>query len=270
MLDTIIKHIFKTTTYKLKKLNKGITNQNYSLIVHDQTYIVRVPYPDNTHVFARSQEAKVLEMVTELDVPTIYFDLNTGIKITKYIPNLYEYAQCPYEDKIERCARLLKKLHKKPAPSFAFHPIETLYKYKQKVEHPSFDLTPYEHVIEQVKHLQHRQVLCHNDVVSGNLLFGQQKDYLIDYEYAASNDALFDVMSFISENDIYDPMLRQRFYAVYFDVLTPAILHDLSLWEAFHNLLWCYWAMMLYERRQDPIYQQIAEAKYTALKKMKP
>ena len=35
--------------------------------------------------------------------------------------------------------------------------------------------------------------------VDGNILFTKENVYLIDYEYAADNDPLFDVMSFLSE-----------------------------------------------------------------------
>ncbi|MDF9824724.1 thiamine kinase-like enzyme [Breznakia sp. PF5-3] len=269
MINKIIKHIFQSDNYTLEKLDKGITNHNYLLQVNNMKYVVRIPYGDSTHDFNRQHEAIILKDVRDLDVPTIYFDTNTGIKITEYIDHLYEYAQCPYEDKIERCARLIKKLHEKPAPPFEFNPLKTLMNYKSKVKDPLFDLAPYEYILEEVKHLKHKQVLCHNDIVSGNILFGEHRDYLIDYEYAASNDALFDVMSFISENQITDSTLRERFYQVYFDEFDDTIRHTLSLWEAFHNILWCYWAMMLYESRKESIYKDIANDKYNALKKMK-
>lgn len=269
MIDEIIMKVFATSEYTLEKLDKGITNQNYVLTINHNTYIVRIPYNDNTHILDRSHEAEVLEEVSDLDVTTIFYDVVSGIKITEYMEGLVEYKDCPFEDKIERSAVLLKKLHQKKAPSFSFNPIQTLYAYKAKIHHFLYDIESYETIIEKLKQLNHKQVLCHNDLVSGNLLFSNDRDYLIDYEYAASNDALFDVMSFISENQIHDEVLRERFYQVYFDEITDEIRHDLYLWEIFHNLLWCYWAMMLYERRSDPIYKEIANEKYQALKEMK-
>jgi len=269
MIDSIILKVFKQKNYTLTKLDKGISNQNYLLEVNQNKYIVRLPYQDNNHIFKRTHEAQILKDVTDLDVTTVFFDENTGIKITKYVEDLYEYKDCPYLDKIERSAYLIKQLHTKAVPTFSFHPVQTLETYKAKVKHPIYDLSAYEHVINQIKHLNHKQVLCHNDLVSGNLLFGKEKDYLIDYEYAASNDALFDVMSFISENQIDDSHLRERFYQVYFETIDDKLRHDLFLWEAFHNILWCYWAMMLAESRKEVIYKKIATSKYHALKKMK-
>lgn len=268
MFDDVIYKVFKTTNYTYKKLDKGVSNQNYLLIVHDSKYIVRVPYLDNNHIFNREQEAHILPLVQDLDVPNIYFDSTTGIKITTCIDGVYEFDICPYQDKIERAATLLKKLHAKPCVDFSFHPIETMYTYANKIKEPLFDLSTYLKIIDTVKSLSTTQVLCHNDVVAGNLLFGEDRDYLIDYEYAATNDPLFDVMSFISENQITDPTLRQRFYNTYFDNYNETTLYKLNVWEAFHNILWCYWAMMMFETRQESIYQKIATDKYQALQCM--
>ncbi len=69
--------------------------------------------------------------------------------------------------------------------------------------------------------------------------YSQDKTYLIDYEYAANNDPLFDVMSFLSENQINDPALRERFYAVYFNEMNDTVRKQLDIWENFQNLLWC-------------------------------
>lgn len=269
MMNKIIEEVFQTNIYTLTKMDKGITNKNFLLTVNNQKYVVRMPYEDSDEMFHRSHEKEVLELVQDLDVPTVYFDEATGIKITVYISDLYEFKDCPYPDKIARCATLMKALHQKEAVEFEFQPIETLLQYKKAVSKPLYNLAPYTYIIDQVKGLHHKKVLCHNDIVSGNILYGKNRDYLIDYEYAASNDALFDVMSFISENQITDPIQREQFYKVYFDSITDTIRQELTLWEAFHNLLWCYWAMMLYESRQEVIYQEIALSKFEALKKMK-
>ena len=191
---------------------------------------------------------------------TIYFDEISGIKITKYIEDVFEYETCPYEDKIERCAQLMKKLHTLSAPNFPFEPFKTLETYRSLVKKPLFDLSIYEESIKEVQSFKNKDVLCHNDFVSGNILYGKDRDYLIDYEYAAANDPLFDVMSFLSENQIFDKDLRMRFYNVYFEEINEEIMHQLYLWEMFQNVLWCNWAMMMYESRKENIYKEIAES----------
>ncbi|MDH6365894.1 MULTISPECIES: phosphotransferase [unclassified Breznakia] len=264
-LYKLLEKLFPTKEIHIEVLDKGISNQNYLVRVEHSTYVMRVPFPDQGHVFSRLHEAEINDCVRDLDVPCIYFDPKTGIKLTNYIPDLAEYEECTAENKIERAALLVKALHQKPAPDFDFDPIATLKTYQKMLQTPIYDLTDYQYIVDKVKNIKHTKVLCHNDLVSGNLLFGNDRDYLIDYEYAAANDALFDVMSFLSENNITDPTLRQRFYDVYFDEINEDIMNSLSIWENFHNLLWCTWAMMLYEKRHESIYKEIAKMKYDAL-----
>lgn len=269
MLDTLIQNLFKTKEYTLCKLDKGLTNQNYLLSINNEKYVVRVPHKDSSHIINRHHEKIVHDKVRFLDVECFYFDETSGIKITKYIEDLFEYEECPYEDKIERCAMLMKKLHTLEAPTFHFEPFKTLDTYKSLVKKPIYDLSIYEEKIQEVKSFKNKDVLCHNDFVSGNILYGKNRDYLIDYEYAAANDPLFDVMSFLSENQIFDETLRNRFYKVYFEEINDTIMHQLYLWEMFQNVLWCNWAMMMYESRNENIYKEIAEDKYNALLQMK-
>ena len=214
-------------------------------------------------------ENAVIELLKNeaLDVETIYFDPNTGIKITKFVNNLQEFSECTLPNKIEQTASLMKQLHDlQIQTNYNFDPIAKLEFYKSKVNHCpyAFDV---DELLIKIKELDSTPILCHNDWVSGNILFGD-KNYLIDYEYAADNDPLFDVMSFITENNIDDPKQRNTFYQAYFGKLpTPDMMNKLHLWEQFHNCLWCYWALMMYEEKKENIYLEIAEMKYEAYKK---
>lgn len=55
--------------------------------------------------------------------------------------------------------------------------------------------------------------------------------------------------------------MRERFYAVYFDTMDDQLRKDLLCFEAFEDVLWCHWALMMFESRQDPVYMHIAKAK---------
>lgn len=265
MFDKLVKEVFHTSNYKIEKLNLGYTNHNYILLVFNKKYVVRIPSHESSTYINRIHEKEVEELTSDLHFPTIYFDSKTGIKISEYIENLYEYKDCPYPDKIERCARLMKKLHSLPCVDFSFDPIENLLLYKNKVKNPIHDLSKYEKIAMEVKTFHNTPVLCHNDFVSGNIMYGKNRDYLIDYEYAGRNDPLFDVMSFLSENQIFDKELRERFYHEYFKEMNDTIYHELHIWEVFQNVLWCYWAMMMYESRKEDIYKTISQDKYNAL-----
>lgn len=268
-LDKLIKEVFHSDAYTCTPLHKGYTNKNYLLQIGQKRYVLRIPYANSEHIVNRQHEEKAIHAVRtlKLDAPVVYFHAADGIKISSYIENVWEYRECPFPDKIERAAVLMKKLHQaKKRIGENFDPIQRYQDYKKHVSNPLFPLDAYEAVLPHIRQLSCKHVLCHNDWVSGNILLGE-KDYLIDYEYSADNDPLFDVMSFLTENNIDDEKERQRFYNVYFDTFQTETARQLHIWETFHNLLWCTWAMMMWEQRKDPVYRQIAEDKYKALKK---
>lgn len=269
-IQKLIQEVFHTDQYKIEEMHKGYTNKNFFLYVHDHVYVLRIPRNDNEHIVHREHEEKTIQVTKflDLDVPLVYFDAQSGIKITEYIEQLYEFKDCPYPDKIERCARLMKKLHESCLSIHQeFDPIKRYEQYRKHIKQPLYNLSNYEDILQHVFSIEGKHILCHNDWVSGNILFSDHKDYLIDYEYGADNDPLFDVMSFITENNIQDEAKRQAFYDVYFDEFNDEIKKRLQIWESFHNLLWCTWAMMMWEDEYEPIYKKIAKEKYIALQR---
>ena len=268
-LDTL----FFDPDLTLRDMHKGLTNQNFLLKMNQETYVLRIPRADCEHIVNRHHETMALEAIrdADIDVETIYYDEASGYKVTRYLPDAKTYRECEDPCKLERTAALMKRFHSLQKRVDAdFEPIRLLQSYRSRIKQPLYDLTPYEDAVQEVYHLNNPQILCHNDWVDGNILFTKDKTYLIDYEYAANNDPLFDVMSFLSENQIEDSTLRERFYAVYFDEIDDTVRRHLDIWENFQNLLWCIWAMMMWESRHESVYRAIARDKYEALKRKNP
>ena len=269
MMDhqTWITNYFKSSDLIITPLQKGLTNFNVLVTVFGERYVVRFPKADSAHVVNRAHEAKALALIasTDLDVETVYFDERTGIKITRYVDDLVTFDAYFQPDRIERTAALMRRLHALSSPiGDPFDPIARYHQFRQRVTLPLIPDTQAQRVLENLAGLAPKLTLCHNDWVPGNIGFSPTHDYLLDYEYAGDNDPFFDVMSFITENDITLEE-RQRFLIAYFG-RTPTADESriLGLYEAFHNLLWCTWALMMWESRHEAIYQQIANAKHVA------
>lgn len=252
----------------IHNLHKGLTNQNYILRIDDASFIVRIPHQDQANIVNRHNEFLALQALkdTDIDVRTIYYDEKSGYKITSYVEDAYDFDAYPGADKLVRVAQLMKKFHSlQKHIHVRFDPVERYQSYRSHVSMFLYDVAAYEPIVAQAATMQFESVLCHNDWVAGNILFTKQHTYLIDYEYASDNDPLFDVMSFLSENKIVDPSQRELFYTYYFDGITDALRNRLQIWESYHNLLWCMWAMMMWEHRHDDVYRSIAKDKYEAL-----
>lgn len=269
MKQSIQNFVIKTLNLdilELSQTDKGLTNQNYYLKSSLGEFIIRWPHHDAHHVVNRSHEAKAMEKVKDLDVDIFYFDEKTGIKVSKYIPHLLTFNEYTGVDKIKRTAKLMKSLHeKKITIGENFDPISRYKNYEKRVKTPMVAHDEAQGIIEGIAYLDRPLTLCHNDWVEGNICFTQERDYLIDYEYAGDNDPFFDITSFLTENHLTSDE-RWAFVKAYFKRKpTMKELDILERYARFHNLLWCTWGMMMYESRNEAIYKNIAYDKWNAL-----
>ena len=86
----------------------------------------------------------------------------------------------------------------------------------------------------------------------------------LDFEYAGYNDYYFDIASFISENDLnYEETIT--FLKAYFTD-EECNYDKLKVFLNFCDLLWYTWATLLYEKRNEEIYNEIAKEKLHRLK----
>ncbi|MFV0479453.1 MAG: phosphotransferase [Anaerorhabdus sp.] len=254
----------------LTKTNLGLTNTIYISTLHNQKVVVRVPKKEllNSIAFSNEEQALTLLRPLALDAKELFYDPSSRIRITKWIDDTCEFKDIQdKQDGVIRVARLLKTLHQANLKSgVRFDGLSLLKEYQSQILHPLYSYSEFNFILDEINHINNPVCLCHNDVVSGNILFTDKQDYLIDYEYSKDNDPLFDITSFFTENKITDPILRSHFYQEYFNHQpTSSQQHDLDCWEIFHNYLWCCWANMMYDTLHDDIYRHIAQDKYEAL-----
>jgi len=245
----------------------GLTNENFIVTTATNQYFFRRPKAELADLFNRRNEATILKMVKNLDIdlPYIFFDESSGIKISHYYPNLLNYDQYQADDKLQLVTFTLKKLHSlNQACGFGFDYLKKLALYK-RARYLGFEkLENFSWLEVAYSEYQGALTVCHNDCVNGNLLFDSQRNYLIDYEYAGDNYAIFDVTSFTTENDL-DPLQRGQFYNLYYGSATASLTGDLQLFEKLHHYLWCHWALMMYAHEKNAIYYEIALNKYCQL-----
>jgi thiamine kinase-like enzyme len=267
-------HIFNLVERTLREpiveyydLKKGLTNRNYVVKTLKHTVVVRVPFDDQAQIVNRKHEALAIDLVQahQLDFEVLYFDVKTGIKITTYVPDFESFEETAVLDRIQRTANLMRRLHAiQQTIGHCFDPIARYQQYRSYVKKPLIKDQYAEQVLDRFSRFTPRLTLCHNDWVAGNIGFTPSKDYLIDYEYAGDNDPFFDVMSFITENQL-SAQEEQAFLDAYFlDGLSKSDKDTLALYRDVHNLLWCTWAIMMYESRQETVYYDIAQQKQDA------
>jgi thiamine kinase-like enzyme len=267
-------NITKLKVKSAKLLPVGLTNDDYLVTTLDnKAFIFRVPKKENYKLFNYSNEAKIIKLInkTGLDVETYYFNKVSGIKITNYIPNLDSYATSSLtkQTKLRLVASGISQIHKlKTKASIKFNPFERLAKYKKLADKKLF--SDEQDVIDSCynDYLNTKHVLSHNDLVDGNLLFNDKRLYIIDYEYAGYNHPLFDAASFLSENNIESKKDIITFLKTYLkSEYSVYKYHQLMRWYRFNDLLWSYWAFMMYNQHKLAIFKSIYLLKSKRYKK---
>ena len=192
----------------------GMTNKNYKVMIDDQNYVLRVPGNGTEKMISRVDEIKNAAFAHEIgvDADLIYFNEQTGIKISKFIEDAQtlspEGAKKPYV--MKKICQLLNRLHQCGREmENEFNVYEKIESYEQLLNELKGEYyDDYQSVKQQVLQLKElmddleiKLAPCHNDTLAENFIKDKQDQYyLIDWEYAGMNDPMWDVAAHCLEN----------------------------------------------------------------------
>lgn len=268
-LEKYLSSIFNTNIITTKT-TLGLTNDIYFCEANNNKYIVNVPKKDVKALIRAQEYPKILALInkTGLDVEEVFYDDKTGIRITKYL-DIETYGQCTKTNKHLMAIKKLKEFHRQEFKiGVEFNPYQKYLSFKNKITKQLINYQDYDDIWLLYHSINNKHILCHNDLVDGNILFDEDRCYLIDWEYAKDNDPLFDLMSFITENNINNPLIREEIYQNYFDgEIDQELRRQILVFENVHNLLWAAWSNMMYDLRHKDIYLKIFNDKIEMLQR---
>lgn len=235
----------------IKKLTSGMTNLSYQL----DDSIIRIAGMNTNTLINRSQEQTVYATIRDLHISDDVEYIDDTVKISKFIKNARNANAHNVED-VSRCVALMKKLHN--ADLHVPHEFDFASKYREYLKlMPAAKRTKYvldyARIFSFIESQSIHKCLTHIDAVSTNFLLTDDKDYLIDWEYAAEADPDIDLAMFA----VYDNLSRSEF-----DALIDAYDNHVSLTRrmkiyAYASLAGTLWSMWCDIKRQftDSDYQ---------------
>lgn len=263
----LFKRIIKKPIRSTFELKNGLNN--YNLLIND-AYVVRIRYENEDKYnpfYKTANEYNSLQIMKELSLGEnlLYFNNVNGNKISKYIHRVFSYGDKPSESQITLVAKSLRKMHRICSScNYEFNMFSRLDYYKNATKLNPLNKWKEKRIIKEAKNLYQKGhlVFCHNDLVKGNMLFRDNRLFLIDYEYAGLNSPLFDLASFLSENDLRDEETMIFFLRNYYGHKYNNLrLKEVKIFIRFLDLLWFYWAKMMAKKRNNPLYEEIANNK---------
>ncbi|MAF82768.1 MAG: choline/ethanolamine kinase family protein [Gammaproteobacteria bacterium] len=231
----------------VSKLNSGPVSDSYLIEHNAEQFVLRL----DTEVAAafgldRKAEAEVLAIVSRhgLGPELKYADLRRGIQVTRYIEGrVWTETDLQDEGRITRLAELLRQLHALDSDGQPLNLNAKVDNYARII-----GTAEGRELAEETQQLLARlneqsvsQCLCHNDANCTNLIDGQTLK-LIDWEYAAIGDPMFD-LAVIAEHHQFDQQQTDTLLNAYFSEVheehmqrlhgyRSLYLHLLVLWLA--------------------------------------
>ena len=263
----ILQRCLKVSESDVQKLQigGGMTNTNFFAMVDGKEYILRIPGACTDEMINRKSEQHnaVLASAQGINPKTVYFDVDTGIKITECIKNANTLNgnTAKLESSLKKTTAILKKLHQSDMRMYgSFSVLEEYEKYKKLIEKSNGKYySGFEQMDEFFYKVQNRLaeiglecLPCHNDLVPENFVEdGEGRMYLIDWEYAGYYDPAWDLASHLIECE-FSPLEEELFLQYYEpEGISRQCQEKILLFKISQDILWSAWTVLKEANGED-------------------
>ena len=198
-------------------LGGGITNRNYSVVLGDRRYVIRVPGKETSLLgIDRTAERIANERAAAAAVaPPVVASLDEPeCIVTVFVDGKgMDSEQLREERSLFEVARSLRAIHDSgtvlPARFDSFRLVEDYASIA--AERGASVPIEYEDAHERSTEIEraltapeHDPVPCHNDLLAGNFIHDSEQLWIVDWEYAGMGDRFFDLANFAVNNELTD------------------------------------------------------------------
>lgn len=255
----------------------GMTNNNYLVETTNRKFIVKFFGKGTEKLINRIAEKNNLEKLRdlELDVENYIFDINEGIKVNEYIENATTFDAHYIKTKNKEVAEILQKVHGSGKElEGEFKIFDEIKKYEDLIQ-GEIKYAYYDKIREKVfglkAHLEEIGIdrkSCHIDLVPENFIEDENgRVYLIDWEYSAMNDPMWDLAALFIESN-YRKSEEGEFFKYYYSENTPVSVAKIMIYKILQDFLWSLWT--IYKEEQGAEFGSYGQDRYNrCLKNLK-
>ncbi|OCA88284.1 choline kinase [Bacillus sp. FJAT-27225] len=244
----------------------GMTNKNFKVSISGKDYVLRLAGSGTEKMINRPEENYNSKIASRLGIDTdlLYFNEKNGMKVAALIPNAETLngKTAKREDNMAKSAALLRRLHdSKEQMANTFNVFEKIQEYESLLREADGSTYPeYLLIREQVmrlkdiyENLDFHLVPSHNDPVPENFVkSGEEKMYLIDWEYAGMNDPLWDIAAHSLECEFAEEE-EELFLRYYYQTNTipETVKTRILMNKIFVDFLWTIWTNIKEAKGED-------------------
>ena len=235
----------------------GLTNINYLVTAGDDRYVLRIPGEGTAEYIDRTTESVAAHSAAAAGVnaPVEFFDAADGLMVTRYIDGAATMNADRFRD-LGAAARAGKAFHRLHSTAKPFATDFTLFamidEYKALLTSKGatlpngYEATQRHADAVRVALAAHpvASVPSHCDPLCENFLDTGEQMYIIDYEYSANNDPMWDLGD-LSVEGLFTAAQDTAMLRAYFDGEPPATdVARMTMYKALCDLLWTLWGVI--------------------------
>jgi thiamine kinase-like enzyme len=245
--------LFAGQSVSIRPLHGGITNHNYVATTDRGEYVVRIP-GERTNLLGidRANEAEAARRAADLGISPAVLGLLEGVGtlVTELVKG-HHLEPTPFAERLEDVVGLIRTFHRSGPLAGAF-PIHRIVEWHARDASAHGVMAPpaYERLHQQSRRIEAAfarspmpLVPCHNDLLPGNVLFGDDRVWLLDFEYAGMNDVFFD-LSNLSVNSELSEDSDERLLTLYFGQISNSSWARLQLMKMMSEFREGMWAVV--------------------------
>ena len=235
----------------------GLTNRNYKVTAGGNAYVLRVPGEGTEQYVDRRADEQAGRLTSELGVNAelVFYEAGTGVQLTRYIEGATMMTPALFKD-LTICARagaVFGTLHRSGATFHQeFNDVEKAKEYldvlkQMGVRFPDgYDVMQKEALVvrDALKKGALPLVPSHNDPVPENFINTPSKLYLLDWEFAGSNDPMWDLGDLSVEAYFDEAQDRAMLTAYNKGEFSDKLYSRMILQKAMVFLLWTLWGAL--------------------------
>ena len=245
--------LFADQPVQIRPLSGGITNRNFVASTDHGEYVVRIP-GERTELLGidRAYEAEAALRAAELGIgPAVLGMLEAvGTLVTELVDG-HHLEPTPFIERLGDVVDLIHRFHDSGPLGGAF-PIHRVVEWHARDASARGVMAPkaYERLHQQSRRIEAAfaraptpLVPCHNDLLPGNVLFADDRVWLLDFEYAGMNDVFFDLGN-LSVNSELNHEADERLLTLYFGQITKSSWARLQLMKMMSEFREGMWAVV--------------------------
>jgi thiamine kinase-like enzyme len=199
-LDELVALIWPEGVELVEPLGGGITNHNFKVVTGGEAYVLRVGGKDTELLgIDRAVEHEAALAAATLGLAPEVVAFADGCLVTRFVEGEVGITSA------ETVAPLLRRLHTSVPIAGRFDSFRIVEAYaKTAAGRVPAEYAAAKRTADRIEKRRgsHGLCPCHNDLLAGNFVLGEDRLWIVDWEYAGMGDPAFDLANFAVSNDL--------------------------------------------------------------------